>query len=98
MMLRFSLALLATIAAPAALHAQEVKPVVDLSEYDDFLAVAPTRMLVLGTAHLSGFRDFIDRPGLDKALQPLLARLEAFAPDTIAVEDVSGPDCAIVAI
>ena len=45
--------------------------------------------MVLGTAHLSKYRDDIDASDLE----PLLQRLEAFAPDIIAIEATSGQVC-----
>lgn len=78
------------LAAPAA--AQEPEPL-DLRQFDEELAIAPTQMLVLGTPHLRMFAEEVDRPGLDLLLEPLLAKLEAFAPDTIAVEAISGANC-----
>lgn len=45
-----------------------------------------TQVLVLGTPHLSGTPEDFD----PAVLEPLLARLEAFAPDVIAVENLSG--------
>ena len=80
----------ALLAAPAA--SQEPAPL-DLRQFDEQLAVAPTQMLVLGTPHLRMFAQEIDRPGLDQLLEPLMAKLEDFAPDTIAVEAISGSDC-----
>lgn len=85
----FAISLAALLAAPAA--AQDAP--LDIGVYDAELAVAPTEVLTLGVAHFSGWKDFVDRPGLDAALVPLLDKLEAWAPDTIAIEGISGADC-----
>lgn len=85
-----AIAAAALFAAPAA--AQEAEPL-DLRQFDAALAVEPTQVLALGVAHFSGWSDFVDRHALDAALDPLLDRLEAFAPDTIMIENVSGADC-----
>jgi hypothetical protein len=45
-----------------------------------------TRVLVLGVPHLAGAPDDFD----PAVLEPLLQRLEAYAPDVIAVESLSG--------
>lgn len=78
---------------PTAAIAQDSEAI-DLADYDSYLAVEPTQVLTLGTPHFSGWRDFIDRPQLDAALAPVLAKLEAWGPDTIAVENISGANCA----
>jgi hypothetical protein len=46
----------------------------------------PTRILVIGTAHLSGTPDNFD----PAVLEPLLQRLQAFHPDAIAIEALPG--------
>lgn len=86
----FALAAASLLAAPADAREPES---LDLRQYDERLAVPPTKVLSLGTAHLSGWREFVDRPQLDAALDPLLDRLEAWAPDTIMIENVSGANC-----
>ncbi len=43
-------------------------------------------MLVLGVPHLSGTPDNFD----PQVLEPLLECLEAYAPDVIAIENLSG--------
>ena len=47
-------------------------------------------VLVLGTHHLSNFPDEFD----PTTLAPVFARLENWAPDMIAIENRSGPQCA----
>ena len=59
------------------------------SGVDPALTVQPTQVMVLGTAHLSGYKDDLT---LDD-LEPLLERLEAYGPDIITTEDSSGMTC-----
>ena len=47
---------------------------------------APTEVLVLGTMHLSGLDDDWD----PATLEPVLQKLEGFAPDVIAIENIDG--------
>jgi hypothetical protein len=65
---------------------------VDLAKLGQGMAGPHTEVLVLGTVHLSeapkGFKP--------ESLQPLLARLEAFRPDIIAVESIAGEECALI--
>lgn len=56
---------------------------------DPGLTVPPTQIMVLGTAHLSGYKDDLSLGDLE----PLLDRLEAYAPDIITVEDSPGMTC-----
>lgn len=53
------------------------------------LAGAPTKVLVLGTPHLSAWPEGFDRA----LLEPLLDRLALWQPEAIAVEGLSGPQC-----
>ena len=48
-----------------------------------------SQLMVLGTTHLSGLPDSFDRA----RFAPLLDRLEAWAPDRIAIESLSGAQC-----
>jgi hypothetical protein len=62
----------------------------DPRAYQQRLVGQPTRVLVLGTPHLSGTPE-----GWDPAvLEPLLARLAAFRPDVITIEALSGQQLA----
>jgi hypothetical protein len=65
---------------------------VDLAALDHGMAGKRTEVLVLGTAHLSnapkGFQI--------ASLQPLLQKLQTFRPDIIAIENISGEDCALM--
>ena len=65
---------------------------IDLSGIDPELTVPPTQVMVLGTAHLSGYKDKLT---LDD-LEPLMERLETYAPDIITVENSSGMTCSRV--
>ncbi|WP_260483240.1 DUF5694 domain-containing protein [Sphingomicrobium flavum] len=77
----------------AGAHPAEPPASFSLDQYDHHLAGEPTQALILGTAHLSAWSEQVDRAGLDQLLAPLLDRLEQFAPDVVAIEAVSGPDC-----
>lgn len=61
----------------------------NFSGVDPALTVPPTQIMVLGTAHLSNYRDELT---LDD-LEPLLERLETYAPDVITIENSSGMVC-----
>lgn len=65
------------------------EPELDLRGVDPALTVQPTQIMVLGTAHLSGYKDDLS---LDD-LEPLLERLEAYAPDIITIENSPGMTC-----
>lgn len=56
---------------------------------DSNLTVPPTQIMVLGTSHLSNYRDDISL----EQLNPLLNRLEAYEPDVITIEASSGMIC-----
>jgi len=62
---------------------------INFSGVDSALTVQPTQVMVLGTSHLSNYDDDISLDELD----PLLDRLEAFAPDVITIEASSGMTC-----
>ena len=64
-------------------------PALDFGGVDAALARAPVRVMVLGSDHLSRRADEIDQSHVD----PLLDRLEGFAPDVIAIEATSGQVC-----
>lgn len=71
------------IAAPAKISSPAIV------DWNKGLAGPPTRVMVLGTTHLSGLpEDF-----KTERLEPLLDRLAAFKPDIITIEALSGPDC-----
>ena len=72
-------------AMPQADHADPVSYVDDAARERGGLS----QVLVLGTSHLTSLPDDFDTSTFD----PMLDRLEAWAPDTIAVESLSGPQC-----
>lgn len=65
---------------------------VDLDAIDADMAGARTQVLVLGSFHLREHTGEFDR----KSLEPLLDRLQAFSPDVITIESVSGEQCDLV--
>lgn len=76
-------------AAPAAAQEAAAAAVADRFDPRDYQGRVhgrKTEVLVLGSPHLSGAPADFDAA----ALEPLLARLEAFAPDVIAIENLSG--------
>lgn len=78
-------ALVAALALACTLPAA-AEPAFDPRDYQREVAGQRTEVLVIGTPHLSGAP-----AGFDPAvLEPLLARLQAFAPDVIAIENLSG--------
>ena len=62
---------------------------INFSRVDPALSVSPTQIMVLGTAHLSNYRDELT---LDD-LEPLLERLETYAPDVITIENSPSMVC-----
>lgn len=75
--------LLGLAAAPAL---AQTPGAFDPREHRQRLYGEPTRVLVIGTPHLSGTPDDFDAA----VLEPLLERLAAFGPDVIAIENLSG--------
>lgn len=73
-------------AAPAS-AAAGAKPF-DPRDYQAAVNGPLAEVLVLGSPHLSGAPEGFD----PKVLEPLLARLDAFGPDVIAFENLSGED------
>lgn len=66
---------------------------VDLSSLDHGMIGPRSKVLVLGSEHLSTMpKDF--NP---ESLEPLLARLAAFKPDIITIEGIPGESCAMMA-
>jgi len=66
---------------------------VDLSVLDDDMAGPRAQVMVLGTVHLGQ----MDGEFGPQAMEPLLAKLAAFAPDIITIEDISGEGCDLLA-
>ena len=77
------------VAGLAASTAAIAVPPVDLAALDRDMAGPRAQVLVLGTVHLAELPAGFDMQRLD----PLLDRLEAFAPQIIAVESLSGEEC-----
>ncbi|MAL09893.1 MAG: hypothetical protein CMF74_09535 [Maricaulis sp.] len=77
-----------TLIASFVLQASD--PAVDFSGIQDPLGGEPTRVLVLGTSHLNQLPEEAFHPS---HLTLVLERLEAFAPDIIAIEAVGGRTC-----
>ncbi|GGY47287.1 DUF5694 domain-containing protein [Parvularcula lutaonensis] len=69
------------------------QPAIDFSGVQEDLAGEPTRVLVLGTTHINQLEP--EQFPLEN-LSLLLNRLEAFAPDFIAVENISGQNCELL--
>ena len=79
-------ALTFALALPLAAHA------VDLTRLDEGMSGPRTRILVLGTVHLSE-----QPPFPPEALDPVLDRLAAYKPGYITIEDISGEQCDMAA-
>jgi hypothetical protein len=79
---------LAALAAIGSAQAQ-----VDLSTLDKRMSGPRTQVLVLGSVHLSQMNEAV-KP---ESLEPLLARLAAFKPDIITIENISGEGCDLLA-
>lgn len=80
-------ALAMTLAAPTA-QAQ-----VDLSTLDRGMPGPSSQVLVLGSVHLSEMADGFKF----ESLEPVLARLAAFKPDVITIENIGGEGCDLLA-
>ncbi len=76
------------LAIPAAAQAQ-----IDLTALDREMTGPRTRVLVLGTVHLSRMPKTFKAESLD----PLLDKLAAFSPDIITIEAISGEQCDLAA-
>ncbi|WP_395681418.1 DUF5694 domain-containing protein [Dokdonella sp.] len=66
---------------------------VDLSALDKHMSGPRSQVLVLGSVHLSQMKETV-KP---ESLEPLLARLAAFKPDIITIENLSGEGCDLLA-
>lgn len=72
--------------AIAAAGTAGAEPAFDPRSLRDAFEGPPTRVLVLGTPHISAAGEEFE----PEVLEPLLARLAAFSPDVVAVESLSG--------
>jgi hypothetical protein len=79
---------LAALAAAGLAQAQ-----VDLSVLDKHMSGPRAQVLVLGSVHLSQMSEAV-KP---ESLEPVLARLAAFKPDVITIENISGEGCDLLA-
>jgi len=84
------LGLLATLLCARSACAQTA--VFDPSRLKGPAAGTPNEVVVLGTPHLRGLPDTFQ----PASLRPLADRLAAWRPDTIAIEALSGPQCAFL--
>lgn len=82
----FRSAIFAALAVQCMSSAQAVEPAFDPHSFRDKIHGETTKVLVLGSMHLSGAPDDFDK----KNLELLLAKLEAFDPDVIAIENLPG--------
>lgn len=78
----------------AATTAAAQAPALDLRGVDPALTVEPTKVMVLGSTHLSAYRDTVSPDDI----MPLLDRLATYAPDVITIESVSGETCELIRI
>jgi hypothetical protein len=83
-------ALLATLLCSSAAHAETTRDVFDPAALKGPAKGAPNEVMVLGTAHLS----YLPPPFQPAALSGLNARLLAWKPRAIAIERLSGQQCA----
>jgi hypothetical protein len=70
----------------AAAQPASAQPAFDPRTYQQRHVGAPTQILVIGSPHLNALPDTFD----PAVLEPLLARLQAFRPDAIAIETLPG--------
>jgi hypothetical protein len=73
----------------SVLAAADYRPEFDPSQHKGPETGAPNDVLVLGTHHLSGLPANFS----PKSLEPLLERLQAWKPQLIMIEKLSGPQC-----
>ena len=78
-----------TLASVLALAACGQNDSLDFSGVDPALTVPPTQIMVLGTAHLYNYENNLSL----NDLEPLLERLEAYAPDIVTIESSPGMTC-----
>ncbi|WGM41172.1 DUF5694 domain-containing protein [Caulobacter sp. NIBR1757] len=83
------LKLLLAMAISAVCVSAQAAPAFDPRAVKAGIPGGPTEVLVLGTMHLSELPDSFQPAWLD----PLLTRLQAWKPEVITVEGLSGPEC-----
>lgn len=79
----------AAVVSVSAFGATDYTPKFDPSHLKGPATGIPNEVLVLGTVHLSGLPANFDT----QALEPLIARLEAWRPQIITIEALSGTQC-----
>ena len=84
--------LVATMLCAAGAQGQESSSIFDPGKLKGPAKGVPNEVMVLGTAHLK----YLPASFQPASLQPLLARLAAWKPRIIAIERLSGPQCAWV--
>lgn len=84
--------LVATMLCAAGAQAQESVNIFDPSKLKGPAKGMPNEVMVLGTSHLK----YMPPSFKPEHLQPLLARLAAWKPRIIAIENLSGPQCAFM--
>jgi Family of unknown function (DUF5694) len=89
---KLAAAMLATALATTGSAAVPYRPAFDPSAFKAPAYRAPNRVAVLGTSHLAGLPKSFD----PATLRPLIARLAAWRPTAIAVENVPGTQCAML--
>lgn len=92
MLQRLTGLLVATMLCAAGAQAQESSRIFDPSKLKGPAKGAPNEVMVLGTSHLK----YMPASFKPEHLQPLLARLAAWKPRIIAIENLSGPQCAFM--
>ncbi len=76
----------------ASAGAQQARESFDPSKLKAPASGSPTEVMVLGTAHLAKLPPTFQAEGL----QPLVERLSGWKPQVIAIESLSGPQCAFM--
>lgn len=84
--------LLAAMLCAAGAQAQETSSIFDPAKLKGPAKGVPNDVMVLGTAHLK----YLPASFKPASLQPLLAQLAAWKPRIIAIENLSGPQCAFM--
>lgn len=88
-----SLLILGLCSAGRACRRRHLSPVLPAGPAERTTARPPNQVMVLGSPHLSGLPKTFTREHLEPLLEPLLARLQAWQPTAVAVENLSGMQC-----